>query len=229
MTDGAAPAFTVRPATEDDLEEMLDLLETVVNEGRWLGAEPPLDRAAQRERYLDRLDPTGPGQLLVAEAGGRLVGQVGLDLAPYNVASLAMFVDRSWRQRGVGRALVEAAVDWSRRRGAHKLSLQVWPHNTAARALYRATGFVEEGLLRRHYPRRNGELWDAVVMGLVLDETTPGGPSAPGEEGEHHGEDDRQDQAGGERGVNADVAPPQRQVAGQASQPQGAPDRDQQA
>jgi hypothetical protein len=33
---------------------------------------------------------------------------------------------------------------------------------------------VEEGRLRRHYPRRNGELWDAIVMGLVLDEERPG-------------------------------------------------------
>jgi len=29
-------------------------------------------------------------------------------------------------------------------------------------------GFQREGLLRRHYRRRNGELWDTVVMGLPL-------------------------------------------------------------
>jgi len=28
--------------------------------------------------------------------------------------------------------------------------------------------------MRRHYRRRSGELWDAVIMGLVLDETSPG-------------------------------------------------------
>ncbi|MDQ3574430.1 MAG: hypothetical protein M3404_05830, partial [Actinomycetota bacterium] len=57
---------------------------------------------------------------------------------------------------------------------AHKVALQVWPHNHGALALYRKFGFVQEGLLRRHYPRRNGELWDAVVMGLVLNEDAPG-------------------------------------------------------
>jgi RimJ/RimL family protein N-acetyltransferase len=56
------------------------------------------------------------------------------------------------------------------------VALQVWPHNHAARALYRRFGFADEGLLRRHYRRRNGELWDAVVMGLVLDESSPGSP-----------------------------------------------------
>jgi RimJ/RimL family protein N-acetyltransferase len=65
-------------------------------------------------------------------------------------------------------------MGWARRSGAHKVALQVWPHNVAARRLYEKHGFVQEGLLRRHYRRRNGELWDAVVMGMVLDEESPG-------------------------------------------------------
>jgi putative acetyltransferase len=61
--------------------------------------------------------------------------------------------------------------------GAHKLELQAWPHNDAAIRLYLRHGFVHEGLLRRQYRRHNGELWDAVIMGLVLDETSPGSSS----------------------------------------------------
>jgi putative acetyltransferase len=214
MTEPGPPAFAVRPATEDDLDAMLDLFETVVVEGRWLGAEPPVDRDGHRQRLLDRLDPTGPAEVLVADAGGLVVGQVGLELAPYNVASMAMFVHPGWRRRGVGNTLVRAAVAWSRQRGAHKLSLQVWPHNVGARQLYRRHGFVEEGLLHRHYRRRNGELWDAVVMGLVLDHASPGGPLSAGEEAEHHGEHDRQQDAGGDGRVHTDVAPSQREVTG---------------
>ena len=54
--------------------------------------------------------------------------------------------------------------------GRTRSRLQAWPHNTGAIALYRRAGFVEEGVLRRHYRRRNGELWGVVVMGLLLDE-----------------------------------------------------------
>jgi RimJ/RimL family protein N-acetyltransferase len=50
----------------------------------------------------------------------------------------------------------------------------VWPHNGAALRLYERTGFVVEGRLRRHWRRRNGELWDALLMGLVLDTSSPG-------------------------------------------------------
>jgi RimJ/RimL family protein N-acetyltransferase len=69
-----------------------------------------------------------------------------------------------------------AGIAWSRESGAHKVTLTVWPHNRSAIALYRKFGFVEEGLFRRHYRRRNGELWDAVAMGLVLDRESSGSP-----------------------------------------------------
>lgn len=53
--------------------------------------------------------------------------------------------------------------------------LQVWPHNAAAIALYRSRGFTVEGRLG-HHRRANGQLWDAVTMGLVLDTHSPGSP-----------------------------------------------------
>jgi ribosomal protein S18 acetylase RimI-like enzyme len=79
-----------------------------------------------------------------------------------------MAVAREWRGRGVGAALLEAAIEWARERGLHKLSLGVFAHNAAAIALYRKFGFVEEGLRIKQYRRTSGELWDSVDMGLLL-------------------------------------------------------------
>jgi RimJ/RimL family protein N-acetyltransferase len=164
---------TVRAATEADVDRMVDLYSAVADEGRWIGAEAPVDGEELRRRWGARV-ADGEGVLLVAEAGGAgglgglVVGHAILDLAPYGVAYLGMLVDREWRRRGVGSALVGAVIDAARNHGCHKVSLQVWPHNEGAIALYRTFGFEEEGVLRRHYPRRNGELWDAMVMGLLL-------------------------------------------------------------
>ena len=72
------------------------------------------------------------------------------------------------RGRGVGSALLATAIEWARAAGAHKVALQVWPDNQGAIALYRKFGFAQEGHLRRHYRRRNGDLWDAIIMGLAL-------------------------------------------------------------
>ncbi len=164
---------TVRPAVEADVERMVELYALVADEGRWIGAEGPVDRDDVRQRWAHRL-ASGDGVHLVAVADGVVVGQVTAELAPYGVASLGMLVDRDWRRRGVGTALVQAAVEAARARGCHKVSLQVWPHNDAARALYRKLGFEDEGRLVRHYRRRNGETWDVVVMGLALDDTVAG-------------------------------------------------------
>jgi ribosomal protein S18 acetylase RimI-like enzyme len=72
------------------------------------------------------------------------------------------------RGRGVGSALLSAAIEKARSEGLHKLSLEVFPHNDAAIALYRKFGFVEEGRRMKHYRRASGELWDSIVMGLSL-------------------------------------------------------------
>jgi RimJ/RimL family protein N-acetyltransferase len=162
------PAVTVRPATPADVDTLVAMLAEVAAEGRWIGTEAPVDVERRRRRLLEDVEG-GHAIVLVAEAAGEPVGQLGLHLAPYGVADLGMLVVAGWRGRGVGTALLAEAVRRAREAGAHKLALQVWPHNTAAIALYERFGFQREGYLRRHYRRRSGELWDAVVMGLPLD------------------------------------------------------------
>jgi len=104
-----------------------------------------------------------------AVAGPGVVGHISVVLAPYGVADIGMLVTERWRGKGVGTALLEAAISWARAAGAHKLALEAWPDNTPALQLYRKAGFVEEGRKVRHYRRSNGELWDSVLMGLRLD------------------------------------------------------------
>jgi Acetyltransferase (GNAT) family len=64
---------------------------------------------------------------------------------------------------------MQAAIDWAKQVGAHRVSLTVFPHNHAARALYAKFGFMTEGTLHKAIRRQDRELWDAVVMGLLLD------------------------------------------------------------
>jgi ribosomal protein S18 acetylase RimI-like enzyme len=158
----------VREATLADVDRVLELVVAVAGEGRWISVEEPVDVAQRRRRMVEELEGEQT-VMLVAEAGGELVGQLDLRLARYGVADLGMLVAPGWRRKGVGSALMAEAIARARAAGAHKLTLQVWPHNTAALALYERFGFQREGYLRRHYRRRSGELWDAVVMGLPLD------------------------------------------------------------
>lgn len=174
--DPTPAAVTVRAATARDLDAIIDLLEAVAAEGRWLATEAPVDRERRRRSMAALIGDGGSsrGTAFVADAGAAgVVGSLGLELTPYGVAELGMMVAAAWRRQGVGRALMDAAAAWARDAGAHKVALEVWPHNQAARALYRRMGFAEEGYLRCHYPRRSGERWDVVVMGLLLTPCDP--------------------------------------------------------
>lgn len=161
----------VRHATERDLDELVEQTWAVAAEGRWIGTEIPFDRDVRRSR-LGSLVTGDTSTVLVADttsAGGPgMVGHISVEVAPYGVADIGMLLIDGWRGQGLGSALLDAAIDWASSAGAHKMALEAWPHNTAALRLYRRAGFVQEGLKRRHYRRRNGELWDAVLMGRRL-------------------------------------------------------------
>src|ERR1041384_6680734 len=158
--------IAVREAVAADAEALVDLYESVAAEGRWIGGEVPIDRDRHVAGRLERIDdPTAV--ILVAEGDGQIVGELGMTTHGGR-AELGMEIADGWRARGVGSALMDAAIAWARARDLDKIALQVWPHNDAARALYRKFGFEEEGLLRAHYRRRNGEAWDVIAMGLLL-------------------------------------------------------------
>jgi RimJ/RimL family protein N-acetyltransferase len=163
-----------RVARAQDFDAWFCLYDAVAAEGRWIGGEAPSDRDA-RQRSFDAHLGNENAVTLLAEADGKLVGSLGVEIH-WGIADVGMMVDSAWRGLGVGSALMEVCIAWATRHGAHKIVLEVWPHNIAARSLYRKYGFEQEGFFKRHYLRRNGELWDAIRMGLVLDRTSPGSP-----------------------------------------------------
>ena len=155
--------FTVRPAAPADAVAMAELFAAVAEERTGIATEPPVDvgeRAVQFAR-------TAAGSV-VAVAGNQLVGFLHVEASRHGFGEIGMLVDRDWRGRGVGSALVREAISRARGQGLHKLSLEVFAHNAAGIALYRKCGFVEEGHRVKHYRRANGELWDSLVMGLPL-------------------------------------------------------------
>jgi len=63
---------------------------------------------------------------------------------------------------------VQAAIEWARAEGLHKLCLEVFAHNQAGLALYKKFGFAVEGRRVKQIRRSSGELWDSIAMGLLL-------------------------------------------------------------
>jgi RimJ/RimL family protein N-acetyltransferase len=157
----AADAIEVRPAEDADRRSLALLFAAVAEERDGIASEPPIEVDQRAANWL--LDGT-----LVALSEGALVGELHVDASRFGFGEIGMLVAADWRGRGVGTALLAAAIEWARTRGLHKLSLSVFPHNDGAIALYRKFGFVEEGRRRNHIRRASGELWDVIEMGLVL-------------------------------------------------------------
>ena len=107
--------------------------------------------------------------MLVACVEGEVVGNLGLETPPNrprmkHVGSIGMAVRDDWQGRGVGTALMEAALDladnWL---NLTRIELRVYVDNSAAVTLYKRFGFEIEGTHRR-LAFRNGEYVDAYSM-----------------------------------------------------------------
>ena len=166
--------YLIRRAEPGDAERLVALAREVTAEpGRWLLSEGAWRSAGDERRYLRAARRSSDAAVMVAQApGGELVGRLSLARDPHpasaHVADLGLMVAASHRRRGVGRALLEAAVVWARAHDVRKLELHVFPHNEPAIALYEAFGFRREGLRQAHYRRTDGYV-DALLMALDVE------------------------------------------------------------
>ncbi|MEU8981709.1 GNAT family N-acetyltransferase [Streptomyces sp. NPDC048309] len=161
------PVPHIRIATLDDGEALSRL-----DRDTWstLHAVMPRPQPPYDPFYSERF---GPRDHIVAELDGQVVGYIRLGF-PTTLACnahvrqiLGLAVADRARGAGVGRALLRAALEEGRRQGARRITLRVLGHNTPARKLYEAEGFVVEGILREEF-LLDGEYVDDVFMGRSL-------------------------------------------------------------
>ncbi|MCM2576372.1 GNAT family N-acetyltransferase [Streptomyces meridianus] len=151
-----------------------------------------LDRRTWSSLHAVTPEPTGSGDdffdglhlpehVLVAESADegpvgyiRIVPASSLPSNAHVRQIQGLAVDVAARGQGVGRALVEAACEESRRQGAVRITLRVLGHNAPAQRLYAACGFAVEGVLPGEF-LLDGEYVDDVLMGraLAADTGTP--------------------------------------------------------
>jgi len=161
MVGSSTAELRLRPTREDDLEYVV-AAEADPDNAPFLAPSP-------HELHLGFLrDPLH--RHLIAEAGGRPVGFVLLQLHPADRAVELRRLAVTEKGRGYGRAALRLAMAQAfEEHDAHRLWLDVKPHNERARALYRSAGFVEEGLLRDalYY---GGRFESLVIMSILRPE-----------------------------------------------------------
>jgi RimJ/RimL family protein N-acetyltransferase len=166
-------SLQVRRARPGDAAALVELAEAVASEPEgWLVAEGAWRSVGEERRYLRTIGRYAHAAVFVAEVDGQVIARLSLARDPHpastHVADLGLMVAASHRRRGVGRALLDAAVEWARGAGVRKLELHVFPYNEPALALYDGFGFRREGVRKGHYQRGGRDL-DAVLMAYSVE------------------------------------------------------------
>jgi RimJ/RimL family protein N-acetyltransferase len=131
-----------------------------------------LEEVARRLR--ERTSPPD-NALFGAFTNGALIGSTGLHREEgakdrHKAIIWGVYTAPEARGRGVGRALLTAAIERARATsGVERLILAVATHNTAARALYASFGFEAWGL-ERHALKLPDRYIDEEFFALELDE-----------------------------------------------------------
>lgn len=112
-------------------------------------APDQIDFVASNAESLDEAMSDSDARPRVVMAGDRVVGFLMYE-APQDDDEARIYrfmIDRTWQGRGYGKAALHEVLDEIRRLGhIRHVSICYEPHNEAARQLYRAAGFVEQGL-----------------------------------------------------------------------------------
>ncbi|CAM3536106.1 N-acetyltransferase domain-containing protein [Bordetella sputigena] len=165
----AVSDYSVLPIAPAHIEGYRRALDTVARERRHLSflQAPPAEQT--RAFVMNNIAMRHPHY--VALVGRDVVGWC--DIVPLaqpgfrHTGVLGMGVRPDWRGRGVGKALLTAAVRAAAGLKLSRIELEVYAANAAARALYQSCGFVEEGV-KRKARYLDGHHEDIVIMARLL-------------------------------------------------------------
>lgn len=131
--------FTIRDYREGDKAALMEISLPWLEENHIL--EPAdIEQLTHPERVLE-----AGGRILLAEADGRPVGMMMLEPFGNGVAEPFKFgVLEAYRNRGMGRALMEATIDAARAMGVRTLVLTSHHSLKAALHIYESYGFRYE-------------------------------------------------------------------------------------
>jgi ribosomal protein S18 acetylase RimI-like enzyme len=101
----------------------------------------------RKARHIEHDYEANPAGLFVAEEDGKILGYITTvlhrDARKGRIPNLA--VDASARGRGIGRQLIEHALDYFRREGMAFAMIETMVNNPVGQHLYPSCGFVEVG------------------------------------------------------------------------------------
>ncbi|MCO7175362.1 GNAT family N-acetyltransferase [Sporolactobacillus kofuensis] len=168
--------FVIREAKRSDAGSIIAYLKRIAGESNFLtfGSVDELNLTVEKEeRLLEELLTRNNAQYLIAECSGQIVGSLnfngGSKQRTVHTGEFGISVLKEYWGHGIGRALIERMLKWSKENGIiRKINLRARSDNARAIHLYKSLGFVHEGVITRDL-QIDRTFYDSVHMGLMID------------------------------------------------------------
>ncbi|MGH0794924.1 N-acetyltransferase family protein [Bacillus mycoides] len=150
---------------DEDIEELSELLKTVVNDGASIGFLPPLEQKEATNYWQTALAPEVI--LYVARINNEVAGSIQLHLVTkpngiHRAEICKLMTHPNYRRNGIGRLLMQKAEERAKQENRSLLVLDTREGDSSNR-LYKSLGFQESGKIPGYAISPNGEL-DATVI-----------------------------------------------------------------
>jgi len=154
----------IQKTTTEFAESYCKAVDTVARERKYLGSPTgfPIDSTIEFVKFIVSQNFS---QYFAIE-NGEVIGWCDILPKSYegltHVGVLGMGVLKAYRGKGLGKQLLEKAIEHAKQNGIEKVELDVFETNTRAIALYEKMGFTMEG--KRVKGRKLDGMYDNIVL-----------------------------------------------------------------
>ena len=159
---------TLRAPRWSDLDNLLNFVNSLVEEGVEIGCNKKITRAYEAEYLAKSLIELGKDKkiAIVAEVGSKFAGQLEVQFpsgAARHVGSLVISLKQNYRGLGIGTEMMKEAEVQSRRLGLKLITLEVFATNQGAIRLYKRLGYDIVGKIPKGFLKDNQYI-DKIIM-----------------------------------------------------------------
>ncbi len=168
-------SYIIREATPDDAAAIIvhnDLIANEPNNGIIRGPGESMTLEDEQVYLKNSLAADNSIFLIAITPAGEVIGvcsfQGGRRKAVRHQGGIGISVNKEWREKGMGTALMQRLVDWAKGTGIiTRMELTVMTHNERAIHVYEKLGFQMEGRQRAAL-FKDGKYIDVYMMGLLF-------------------------------------------------------------
>lgn len=167
--------IVIRKAMKSDAQEIINYIQKIAGESNNLtfGVGEFEVTLAQEEEMIEKVSKADNKLFLIVLKDDEIIGNLsfmgGNRPRTKHMGDLGMTVLKSYWGQGIGSALLEFLIDWSKNNPIiRKINLQVKVDNVKAIKLYKKFNFKNEGRIERFF-LIDALFYDVYSMGLLID------------------------------------------------------------